>query len=244
MLVFLISVVAIFLAVSLVRGWARSPAGGTTYAVGRALRRLWPLLLFIAALKAGPAAVAALMLTGLGYLAWKSYSSPLGQILRAGIAMSRAQATRAIMIERRMGMSGLELSGLVVAGAFRGRQLDSLDAAQCLALYGECRRRDPGGAALLQIYLDRRFAAWRHAEQAQDQWRGNERGRSGGAGGMSAQEAHEVLDVKSGASEAEIIRAHRKLMKQSHPDRGGSNAAAARVNQAKDVLMQRHRLYS
>ena len=63
---------------------------------------------------------------------------------------------------------------------------------------------------------------------------------SGGAGGaMSRKEALEVLGLAEGASAADIIRAHRALMKKFHPDHGGSTALAARVNQAKDVLMQR-----
>src|SRR5271157_581422 len=47
--------------------------------------------------------------------------------------------------------------------------------------------------------------------------------------------------VLAGDNAAQIIRAHRTLMKKFHPDHGGSTALAARVNQAKDVLMQRQR---
>ena len=89
---------------------------------------------------------------------------------------------------------------------------------------------------LLEAYLDRRFAGWREADQGESQGRGK-----GGAGGaMSRKEALEVLGLAEGAGAAEIIRAHRTLMKKFHPDHGGSTALAARVNQAKDVLMQRH----
>ncbi len=65
------------------------------------------------------------------------------------------------------------------------------------------------------------------------------RGGSGAAGSMSRREALEILGLAEGADAAEIIRAHRTLMKKFHPDHGGSTALAARVNQAKDVLMQR-----
>ncbi len=54
---------------------------------------------------------------------------------------------------------------------------------------------------------------------------------------MSRAEAYEVLGLKSGASEPKIREAHRRLIKQSHPDQGGSDYLAAKVNLAKDVLL-------
>ena len=54
---------------------------------------------------------------------------------------------------------------------------------------------------------------------------------------MTRDEAYAVLGLAPGASEADIRAAHRRLMKACHPDHGGSNALAARVNQAKDALL-------
>ena len=56
-------------------------------------------------------------------------------------------------------------------------------------------------------------------------------------GGMSRKEAAEVLGVALDASPEEIRKAHRELMKKVHPDAGGSDALAARVQQAKDILL-------
>jgi DnaJ-domain-containing protein 1 len=56
-------------------------------------------------------------------------------------------------------------------------------------------------------------------------------------GAMTREEAHQVLGLRPGASEAEIRAAHRRLMRGAHPDSGGSDWLAARVNQARDVLL-------
>jgi curved DNA-binding protein CbpA len=54
---------------------------------------------------------------------------------------------------------------------------------------------------------------------------------------MTRKEAYEVLGLRPGASEAEIRDAHRRLMRGAHPDAGGSDWLASRVNQARDILL-------
>jgi hypothetical protein len=54
---------------------------------------------------------------------------------------------------------------------------------------------------------------------------------------MTRQEAYEVLGLKPGADENAIHAAHRRLMRTAHPDAGGSDWLASRVNQARDVLL-------
>ncbi|MDQ2762305.1 MAG: DnaJ domain-containing protein, partial [Pseudomonadota bacterium] len=66
------------------------------------------------------------------------------------------------------------------------------------------------------------------------------RGAGGGgprSGAMSREEAYQVLGLHPGATQPEIRDAHRRLMRGAHPDAGGSDWLAARINQARDILL-------
>jgi hypothetical protein len=136
------------------------------------------------------------------------------------------------------------LTGQVLAGPYEGRSLDDLGEAEIGEIAALCRASDPDGLRLLEAYLDRRFPRWRETAQG-DAHAGAGDGAAAGGGarstGMTEQEAYEVLGLRPGAGEEEIRGAHRALMKKLHPDQGGSTYLATRVNQAKDVLLSRHR---
>jgi hypothetical protein len=57
------------------------------------------------------------------------------------------------------------------------------------------------------------------------------------SGAMTREEAYQVLGLKSGATADEIRAAHHRLMRAAHPDAGGSDWLASRVNQARDMLL-------
>lgn len=56
---------------------------------------------------------------------------------------------------------------------------------------------------------------------------------------MSEDEALSVLGLKQGATPEDIRAAHRKLIAQLHPDKGGTDYLAAKINEARDYLMRR-----
>lgn len=51
-------------------------------------------------------------------------------------------------------------------------------------------------------------------------------------------QARALLGVGETASRDDIRAAHRRLIAQAHPDRGGANDQAARLNAARDVLLK------
>jgi hypothetical protein len=145
---------------------------------------------------------------------------------------------RSPMIEMELDHDTGEMNGTVLAGGFAGRALNDIDEPGLRRLYEECRGSDPEGVRLLEAYLDRRFAGWReHAEPNED---ARPRARAQ-AGAMTEEEAYQLLGLQPGADPDEIRRAHRTLMMKLHPDQGGTTYLAARINEAKDVLLRRHR---
>jgi len=131
-----------------------------------------------------------------------------------------------------------EMEGMVLKGAFEGRMLSSLSDAELKTLLDELRGTEQQAVTLMQAYLDWRIPDWREAESDKDEEKSQSRSRKP-SGHMSVDEAYAVLGLKRGASEEEIGRAHRQMMKKFHPDQGGSTYLASRINEAKDVLLGR-----
>jgi hypothetical protein len=134
-----------------------------------------------------------------------------------------------------------ELRGTVLEGRFQGRLLQDMTVAEQTELLQECRLHDEQSAQILETYLDRVHGASWHGSEGRG---GEGHGESGGSGaraqsggGMSRDEAYEILGVTKGAKPDEIRDAHRRLMLKNHPDQGGSTYLAAKINQAKELLL-------
>ncbi len=119
--------------------------------------------------------------------------------------------------------------GRVKAGRQAGRDLADLDLPGLLELMREVAAEDPESVPLLEAWLDRTHPDWRDAAPPTPP------GARGGR--MTREEALQVLGLAEGAAEAEIRAAHRRLMRAAHPDQGGSDWLAARLNEARDVLI-------
>lgn len=128
-----------------------------------------------------------------------------------------------------------EMSGEVLLGRFKGRQLGDMSMEELLGLYAECQTQDEESTALLQSYLDRSHGEdWRERAQASY---AHDSGPTTPSGKMSRTEAYEILGLPPEANREQIIETHRRLIQKLHPDRGGSTYLAAKINQAKDLLL-------
>jgi hypothetical protein len=172
---------------------------------------------------------------GLGLLGWVSLwpASFAGRTRKSTGQVSRV---RTAFLEMELDHDSGAMRGRIVAGRHEGANLDALDPQTLIGLLGEI---DDDSRDLLAAYLDRRQPSWR--EHAQGDAAAGSRTRAAASGKMTEEEAYQILGVQPGATAEDISRAHRSLMKKLHPDQGGSTYLAARVNEAKDVLLRRHR---
>ena len=174
-------------------------------------------------------------LTGLGLLGWLPWSIPgLGARMRK--STGQVSRVRSAFVEMELDHDTGTMRGRILAGRHEGAALDALDVA---TLAGFLPDIDEESRSLLMAYLDRREPLWRENAQADATTGSSRRGWS--TGKMTEEEAYQILGVQPGASAKDIGLAHRSLMKKLHPDQGGSTYLAARVNEAKDVLLRRHR---
>ncbi len=148
-------------------------------------------------------------------------------------AAGRKSSLRTRFLEMRLEHDSGQMDGRVLEGRFRGRQLSELDLDALLDLLDECRAADAQSAAVLETYLDRA-----HGEAWAEQARRHARGHGAAANGrLSREEARQILGLAPDASDEEVRAAHRRLMQKYHPDRGGTDYLAAKINEAKQVLL-------
>ncbi len=170
---------------------------------------------------------------GLGLLGWLPFGAA-GFSARSQKSRGQISRVRSAYFEMELDHDSGDMRGTIVAGRHQGAALERLDVKTLVGMLNEV---DEESRALLVAYLDRRDSRW--GEHAQGDAAAGRPAASSGK--MSEQEAYQILGLQAGASADDISHAHRTLMKKFHPDQGGSTYLAARINEAKEILLRRHR---
>jgi hypothetical protein len=136
------------------------------------------------------------------------------------------------------------MDGRIKEGPYAGALLSELTMEEGQELFQDVRSSgDDRSRRLLEAYLDRTFGADWRTGQDHGTDNANKDGRRSstgdGSGPMTEAEALSMLGLEPDATSEDVKAAHRRLMKQVHPDAGGSDYLAARVNEAKDLLLRK-----
>lgn len=199
------------------------------------MRTLGPVLLAligVAVLLVGREGIGGLILSMA--LAW--YGSMQMKRPTAKLEPGKHSTVRTAALEMELDHDTGNLEGLVLAGRHEGKMLGTMSLSELQQLYRELPG-DPESRQLLETYLDGRFPIWRKDAEANG---GEGLGVSPGSGAMTKEEAYKILGLEAGAAAADVRKAHRRLMQRLHPDIGGTSFLAARINEAKDVLLSNH----
>lgn len=147
---------------------------------------------------------------------------------------AKVSSIRTRYLEMRLDHATGAMEGQVLEGPFAGRPLRDLDLDAMLRMLELYRESESQSASLLETYLDReRDPNWR------DRDHGGATGQTSASGGpMTESEACSILGLKPGSGADAVRDAHRRLMQKLHPDRGGSDYLAAKINEAKRVLLK------
>lgn len=167
--------------------------------------------------------------------AWLLWGGGVPFLGRGTAQKSAGQTSRVVTdhLEVELDHDSGQIGGRVLKGFFAGRTLESLKPVEMAHLWQDCRFVDPQSAQIVEAYLDQSHPTWR-----EDMARSDDSERTMG-GTMTRAQALDILGLREGASDEDIRRAHRELMMKMHPDRGGSTFLAAKINEAKDVLLAR-----
>jgi len=171
------------------------------------------------------AGLAALIPVGKLVLGFGLRALPILRILSRFKTSPSQFGTSSLKVE--INFASKKMDGEVLKGEFTGKRLSELNPEQLKTLSEEFRAADRESFVLLQAYLMRNGAG----EQTNDNY------QAGNFSDISNDEAHKILGVEANASKEEIVKAHKRLMQRLHPDRGGSDYLAAKINAAKDQLI-------
>lgn len=171
------------------------------------------------------AGIAALVPIFRTLLVWGARAGPLLRLL--GRFKSTPSQFRSQFIVVTINFSTGSVDGEVISGDYAGKKLSELSQEELRQLSEQYKTTDKESYVLLQAYLIRSGSS---DDQNSQQFKPNNFNE------LSQDEAYEILGLPKTASHEEIIKAHKRLMQRMHPDRGGSDYLAAKINAAKDQL--------
>jgi hypothetical protein len=161
---------------------------------------------------------------------WQMFKSKLGSAGQRSSGNSSKIKTKYLVME--LDHDSGDLSGEVVAGQFAGISVAELGLERLIQLHKECAA-DQDSQQVLEAYLDRYHEQWQsHTESSRNSSAASDDNE------MSKSLAMEILGLEGDVSKESVQTAYRSLMQKLHPDRGGSEYLAKKINQAKEVLMQ------
>ena len=130
-----------------------------------------------------------------------------------------------------------EMDAMILRGRFEGRSLSDLSRAELGEFHQECVG-DEQTLAILESFITRKFGEDFATKDRQDESKEGHTRAAESGGPMTRQEELEILELDGNASVSDIKSAHRRLMKKFHPDHNGSDYMAAKLNEAKDILLK------
>ncbi|HAT28721.1 MAG TPA: molecular chaperone DnaJ [Gammaproteobacteria bacterium] len=162
---------------------------------------------------------------------------PMWQILKSRVASARPRESgqsstiRTKFLEMELQHGSGDMDGKILQGIQAQKKLSTLSLNQLLDLSEECSG-DHDSSQVLEAYIDRMHPNWREHT-------GKKFGKSGNADEsvMTKELAIEILGLDAAPNRNQIIKAYRSLMQKLHPDRGGSDYLAKKINAAKDFLL-------
>ena len=173
------------------------------------------------------AGIAALIPVLRTLLVWGTRAGPLLRLFGRFKTSPSQFRTQFLVISMNFTTGSVE--GEIISGDYNGKKLSELSQDELKQLSQQYKTVDKESYVLLQAYLIRSGYS---NDQAYQQYNPDNFNQ------LSEAEAYEILGLPNTASKDEVVKAHKRLMQRMHPDRGGSDYLAAKINAAKDQLVK------
>ena len=161
---------------------------------------------------------------------WPLYRFSAGR--NSASSKRQTSSVRTAWLDMELDHDSGDMRGTILQGPHAGKGLHELDRGALMTFYAEAGAADGETKRLLEAYLLRTIGA-----DGQSYTQKSEPQPATAPSGMTPTEALKILGLQEGASEDDIHAAHRRLMMQNHPDRGGTDYLASKINEAKDYLI-------